>query len=195
MNPLQAAAQIARWLEERGIRHFFIGGIALQHWGEPRLTRDVDVTVLVSAGELGAFVDEVFRHFRPRIPEARDFALQHRVLLLETEEGVPVDLSLGIPGYEEEVWANSIEVEFPGVGKLRLISPEDLIIHKCVAGRPRDREDVEGILIRQRLRLNLQRIRTWLTAFREVIETHDPLLLLEEALRRVQKQREGDKDE
>ena len=44
------------------IRHHwefcFIGGIALQRWGEPRLTRDVDVSLLTGFGKEEPFVDK-----------------------------------------------------------------------------------------------------------------------------------------
>ncbi|GEM_PF-514617 len=166
MNLLQAAADIAEFLENRRVRYFVIGGLALQHWGEPRLTGDVDITVLVAEEELEPFVDAAFLRFSPRISDAQEFALRHRVLLVQARNGVPIDISLGIPGYEEEAFQRAVEVKFPEAGKLRLIGAEDLIIHKCVAGRPRDAEDVEGILIRQRLRLDLSVVREWLTRFR-----------------------------
>lgn len=187
MRPLRAAANIAAWLERRGVHHFFIGGIALQYWGEPRLTHDVDVTVLVVPEGLETFVEETLRRFRPRIPDAPVFARRHRVLLLETDDGVPIDVSLGIPGYEEEAWSHSRVVEFPEIGRLRLCSAEDLIIHKCVAGRARDVEDVERILVRQQMKLDLERIRSWLRAFRDAIEGHDPLALFEQALTRARR--------
>lgn len=187
MNLLRAAAEVARFLEGRGVPYFVIGGLALQHWGEPRMTRDVDITVLVASEELESFVDAVLSRFSPRIPDARGFALQHRVLLIQTQDGVPVDISLGIPGYEEEALKRAVLIDLPEGGKLRLIGPEDLIIHKCVAGRPRDVEDVEGILIRQRLQLDLELIRRWLAEFREVVDTHDPLELFEEALKRARR--------
>lgn len=185
-GPLKAAVRVARWLERQGVRYFLIGGVALQYWGEPRLTHDVDVTVLVAPEEWEAFLKKALKAFRPRTPDALEFARKHRVLLLETVDGVPIDLSLGIPGYEEEVWARSQEVEFPKVGRLRLISAEDLIIYKCVAGRPRDAEDVESILLRQRMQVDIDRIRFWLQAFREVVEGHDPWAIFEAALRRAQ---------
>jgi hypothetical protein len=44
MNALLAtAAEIQNFLKQAGERFFFIGGVALQRWGEPRLTRDVEV--------------------------------------------------------------------------------------------------------------------------------------------------------
>lgn len=186
MSLLDAAAAIARFLEELGIPYGIIGGLALQHWGDVRLTRDVDVTVLVPPEALADFVDALLVRFRPRIPEAREFALRHRVVLVETTEGIPVDISLGIAGYEEEALQRGVPVEFPGAGSLRLLAPADLIIHKCVAGRPRDLEDVQSILLRQRLRVDLALIRRWLAAFRDIVEGHDPLQAFEDALSKAQ---------
>ncbi|MCS7263521.1 MAG: nucleotidyltransferase [Armatimonadetes bacterium] len=191
MNPLKAAMEVAQWLESQGIRYFFIGGIALQYWGETRLTRDVDVTILVEPEQVDAFLQEAFKRFRPRIPNALEFAKQHRVLLVETEDGVPVDISLGTFGYEEEAWKHSKEAEFAGFGRLRLISAEDLIIHKCVAGRPRDAEDVESILVRQKLQVDFERIRFWLSTFREIVDTHDPLIVFETAHQNAQRAMKG----
>ena len=137
MNLLRAAAEIARFLEDQGIPYFIIGGLALQHWGEPRLTRDVDITVLVTYEKLESFVDAVLSGFSPRIPDAREFALRHRVLLVRARNGVPIDISLGIPDYEEKAFERAVEVKFPEVGKLRLISPEDLINPQVCGWSPR----------------------------------------------------------
>ncbi|MFQ6033848.1 MAG: DUF6036 family nucleotidyltransferase [Candidatus Bipolaricaulia bacterium] len=185
MNLLRAAAEVARFLEAQGIPYSVIGGLALQQWGEPRMTRGVDIKVLVASKRMEPFVDAVLSRFSPRVPDAREFALRHRVLLIQTQDGVPIDISLGIPGYEEEALERAVLIDFPEVGRLRLIGPEDLIIHKCVAGRPRDVEDVEGILIRQRLQLDLGLIRGWLGEFRTVVDTHDPAKLFEQALERA----------
>lgn len=192
MNPLRAAAEIGRFLEERGIPYMIIGGLALQHWGEPRLTRDVDLTILVDPDQMPELVQDILKAFSPRIPDAEAFALRHRVLLIQSSEGVPIDLAMGIPGYEEEALQRSVWIEFPEIGRLRMIAPEDLIIHKCVAGRPRDVEDVIGILIRQRLRVDISWIRRWLAAFREAVDSHDPLALFEEALSRAHRASEGE---
>jgi len=188
---LRAAAEVARFLEAQGVPYAVIGGLALQRWGEPRMTRDVDITVLVAPKRMEPFVDAVLSRFSPRVPDAREFALRHRVLLIQTQQGIPIDLSLGIPGYEEEALKRAVLIDFPEVGRLRLIGPEDLIIHKCVAGRPRDMEDVEGILIRQRLQLDLELVRNWLGEFRTVVDTHDPLELFERSLERARRALEG----
>lgn len=192
MTLLSAAAEVTRFLDIHSVPYFIIGGLALQHWGEPRMTRDVDIAVLVAPEELKSFVDAVLERFNARSPDARAFALKHRVVLIQTGQGVPIDISLGIPGYEEEALKRAVRVNFPEVGTLRLIGAEDLIIHKCVAGRPRDLEDVEVILIRQRLNLHLDTVRKWLEAFREVVDSHDPLELFEQILRAAQQALKGE---
>lgn len=186
MNPLQAAVEVAEFLETQGVAYVLLGGLAVQYWGEPRTTRDVDVTVLVPQEHQERFFEGVLARFRPRLPDALDFARRHRVLLVETPQGVPVDISLGIPGYEEEVMRRAVSISFYGLPSLRLISAEDLIIHKCVAGRARDREDIERILIRQRLNLDLAYIRRWLRDFSPLVETHDVQALFEEAVQKAQ---------
>ena len=51
MNPIFAAArEIQDFCRGRGWRSCVIGGLAVQRWGEPRLTRDVDVTLLTGFG-------------------------------------------------------------------------------------------------------------------------------------------------
>lgn len=185
MSVLRAAEEIALFLEKRNVPYVIVGGLAVQYWGEPRTTRDVDVTVMVPADHLEDFLTETLKRFRPRIPVARDFALRHRMLLVESKRGVPIDVSLGIPGYEEEVMKRAVRACFPGIRPLRLISAEDLIIHKCVAGRARDQEDVERILIRQRLHLDLRYVRRWLKEFLPLVDTHNVRDIFEHALTRA----------
>lgn len=48
MNPIFAAAlEVQAFCRERGWRFCFIGGLTVQRWGEPRLTQDVDMTLLM----------------------------------------------------------------------------------------------------------------------------------------------------
>lgn len=41
MTVLSVAAEVAAFLEELDVPYAIIGGLAVQHWGEPRLTHDV----------------------------------------------------------------------------------------------------------------------------------------------------------
>lgn len=149
MKPLlAAAAEIQHFLRGAGERFCFIGGFALQRWGEPRFTRDVDLTLLCPYGAEARSVDRLLGAFASRIPDARDFALRSRVLLLRSQSGIPVDVALGALPYEERCVGRASEFDF-GDGALVTCSAEDLIVLKAFAGRGRDWADIESILVRR----------------------------------------------
>ena len=150
----RAAAELEKLLIEQGWRYCFIGGIALQRWGQPRLTNDVDLTLLTGFGNEAAYVDVLLKHCRPRIPDGRQFAIDHRVLLLQSAEGIPIDVALGGIAFEEQVVARATRYEFLPDMSLLTCSAEDLIILKAFADRPRDWADVETIVARQQLHLD-----------------------------------------
>lgn len=139
------ALAVQEFLAESGWPFCFIGGVALQRWGEPRVTRDLDLTVFTGFGAEEPVVDAVLHRFAGRLPDAKAFALQHRVLLCETAAGVPVDIALGALAFEAEMIERAVEVAFvPGVA-LRICSAEDLLVLKAFADRPRDQADVLSI--------------------------------------------------
>ncbi|KPJ72730.1 MAG: hypothetical protein AMK72_04265 [Planctomycetes bacterium SM23_25] len=150
MNPLfEAAVEVQRFLESRGWSFCFIGGLAVARWGEPRATRDLDVTVLSGFGQEERYVGEVLDHFAPRVADAREFARQSRVVLFRAGNGVPVDMALGGIPFEESMVRRATAFAFaPGVSLLTC-SAEDLIVQKAFADRPRDWADVEGVVVRQ----------------------------------------------
>ena len=105
--------------------------------------------------------------------------------MIYSRDGIPIDMSFGIPGYEEEVLRRTIRYA-PRKGLIiNLIGAEDLIVHKCVAGRARDLEDVENILIHRRMKLDVKYIRKWLGDFAPLIDEHDVLGYFEMALKKA----------
>ena len=102
MNPIFAAAlELQAFCRERKWHFCFIGGVAVQRWGEPRLTVDADLTLLTGFGTEEPFVDALLAAFKSRRVDARDFALRYRVVLLESSNRVPLDISLGAMPFEE----------------------------------------------------------------------------------------------
>jgi len=63
--------------------------------------------------------------------------------------GYPLDISMGLPGYEDEVMRRAALLEIAPDKSVYICSAEDLIIHKAIAGRPQDLRDIEGIVLRQ----------------------------------------------
>jgi hypothetical protein len=155
---LMLARQVQGFLDAHQWRSCVIGGIAVQRWGEPRLTRDVDVTLLTGLGGEEPYVDEVLRHYQSRVPEGRQFALRHRVMLLQGADGTEIDLALGGLPFEANVMERATAFEYyPGM-VLRTCAAEDLVVMKAFAGRELDWGDVKGIVARQGASLNWRTI-------------------------------------
>ncbi|TVM03513.1 MAG: hypothetical protein CV087_04655 [Candidatus Brocadia sp. WS118] len=172
MTPqVKAIMEIHEFLTREGIPYVLIGGIALQWWGEPRFTRDVDVTILVNSRDEEKVIKKMLTCFSPRITDVLEFALKNRICLVKTKDGYEIDISLGIPGYEEEVIKRAVGCKLEKGYVVKICSAEDLIIYKAVAGRHQDLGDIEGIILRQGRRLDINYIRIRLNKFSAMLET------------------------
>lgn len=155
---LDAAFEIQTRLTAGAHPFCFIGGLALLRWGEPRLTRDVDATILCRFGDEEELIDYMLSLFHARLKDAHTFALQNRVLLLSATNGIPIDAALGGLPYEERCIDRSSAFSYSPTRALRTCSAEDLIILKAFASRPQDWVDIHGVLIRQHTHLDWQLI-------------------------------------
>lgn len=144
------AALVQQFIEAQGWDFFFIGGLAVQIWGEPRLTKDIDLTVFTNLSDEKGLIDRVLREYKPKFHDAGEFALSNRVLPVTTANGIGVDFTLaGLADFSEPLSRASYQ-DFGDGTLLKICSPEDLVIMKTLAGRPRDWPDVEAVLIKQR---------------------------------------------
>ena len=159
---IRAAVALQTLCQEQRWRFCIIGGLALQRWGEPRETVDVDLTLLTGFGGEAPFIAVLLEHFDARIENAAEFALTRRVLLLRAKSGVGLDIALGGLPFEESAISRSSVFAFPGDAPLRTCSAEDLIVMKAFAARAKDWMDVEGIITRQTGKLDWRYIRAQL---------------------------------
>lgn len=179
------AAELDALLVERKWRYCFIGGIALQRWGQPRLTNDIDITILTGFGQEAHYIDELLKLYNGRIPDARGFALNNRVLLLVSDDGIPIDAALGGIAFEEQVVLRASRHEFlPGL-TLPTCSAEDLVVLKSFADRSRDWADVETVIVRQQNRLNWDYIFEQLRPLCQVKESLEIITRLEQLRNRL----------
>jgi hypothetical protein len=172
MTPLfEAARDLQAFLNQRAWRFCIIGGVALLRWGQPRFTQDVDVTLLCGFGCEEEFTTPLLAAgYRGRISDAAGFARRNRVLLIESPNGVPIDIALGGLPFEAVVVERSSLFEFEAGCWLLTCSAEDLIILKLFAFRPQDVLDVETVVVRQRGGLDWEYIELHLGPLSEVKE-------------------------
>jgi hypothetical protein len=156
INPIYDAAwDVQSFCLSRGWSLCFIGGVAVQRWGEPRFTQDADLTLLTGVGDEDRFIKPLVEKFETRRSDAAAFARHNRVLLLRADNGIPLDIAFGALEFEQQAIARSSRFAIDGSRYLITCSAEDLIVHKAFASRAGDWQDVERILMRQRGKLDL----------------------------------------
>jgi hypothetical protein len=156
---LRAGEEVQTFCLNQGWRSCVIGGVALQRWGVPRLTQDADLTLLTGFGAEESFADPLLARFAGRRADAREFAILHRVLLIQTDTGVAIDVAFGAVPFEERSVERASRWRWATDHILTTCSAEDLVVHKVFAGRDQDWGDVESVLIRQHSKLDLSLIR------------------------------------
>lgn len=185
LEPLLSTLQaLASWFEREAIPGAIVGGVAASLWGRPRMTRDVDAVVLADAiGWKELLESGAGFGFVPRIEDPLEFAHRTRVLLLRHDpDGIDVDISLGALPFESEMIDRRRIVTIAAVD-IPVVTPEDLIIMKSLARRPRDLGDIESVLDANP-NMDIDRIRRWLRDFSSVLEMPEIHEAFEQLMRR-----------
>lgn len=168
MNSIErVVAQVVDFLELRQVPYMVFGALAVLVWGKPRVTQDVDFKV--EAGDGLELLGACASVFRIRVVDGPRFVAETAVIpILVGETDMPVDLVLASLPYESAAIRRARDTQIGG-RTVKVCSPEDLILHKIVSERPRDLEDVAGIVHRQGEALDRSylepRIRELATAF------------------------------
>lgn len=164
-----------------GVQWYLFGAQAAIAWGSLRLSGDVDVTAVITESEIDAFINTMRRHGFDPIPVDRGYVLQTRLIpFVHRATRVPLDVVLAGPGLEDEFLRRANTVDVKGTS-VPVISVEDLIITKILAGRPTDLQDVRAVLRAQRDSLDVTRIREVLGLLEQALTRGDLLPEFEKA--------------
>ena len=167
IEPLTALQRLLDRFSAQGV---IIGGVATGFLGKPRFTVDLDAMFLASTKDIARILEMAKEEgIEPRTDKLIEFAQKSRVLLLRhTASRANIDISLGVLPFEEEVVERSV-VHNAGLISVRVPTPEDLIIMKAVAHRPKDLLDIQSV-IESHPNLDKKRIKNWIEQFAEVLE-------------------------
>jgi hypothetical protein len=132
-----------------------MGGIAVRAHGLPRPTFDVDFVLAVPRERLGdlftAIEDVGYTvpdHYRSGWVDSVGGMPLFKVRLFLEGRGIDADVFLMENDFQREAMSRRILDEVEGK-PVRLITAEDLILFKLLAGRPRDLLDVKDIVFMQ----------------------------------------------
>jgi len=166
-------------MKKVGLRWYLFGAQAAIIWGSPRLSADVDVTASLDPALLDTFTAAMRHHGFDLLFDDPEFVLRTRVLpFRHATSGLPLDVVLAGPGLEEDFQARAVPVDIEGV-LVPVITAEDLIITKVLAGRAKDIEDVRSVIHEHRASLDIERIRAILRLLEQALGQSDLLPIFE----------------
>jgi len=178
MTALEGAlGALLRFLEERRIPYMIIGGVANLVWGEPRATLDVDASIMVEETAWPALIKDLRQAFRIIPSNPLTFLKELHVLPIEMPDGTRIDLVWATLPYEHKAIARATLEEVAG-HHARVCRPDDLIIHKILSERLKDREDVRAIVRHQLTRLDRRYLTRTLRAIERALGRSDLVSLL-----------------
>ena len=161
---------IALALDRAGVPYMIFGAQAVLLYGEPRITRDIDVTLGVGPDQPGpvlAVISEM--GLRVLVDDPKEFLEQTFVLPAQDASGVRIDFVFSLSQFEQQAIARARIVPLDGV-EVRFVSMEDLIVQKIVAGRPRDLDDAKNV-IRKNPGFDRAFVEDWLGQFDQELDT------------------------
>lgn len=185
--PVELLYALAKVFERRAVKWYLFGAQAVNAYGVPRMTADVDVTAAIPRSDLRSLLSALSRaKFIARVEDIEAFADRTRVLpFFHAPTGMPLDLVLAGDGLEALFLERAQPIDVGGF-EVPVLAIEDLIVAKILAGRARDLEDVRRLLM-ARGDIDCARIAALLVELDELLERADLLPVFERLVLEVEK--------
>jgi predicted nucleotidyltransferase len=155
-DPLQTTlADAAEFLASEGIAYALIGGMAASLRGETRTTADVDLVIDADVSHALNLITRLEQSsFRPLFDKVAEVVERSFILpLRHRTTNIKVDMSLGLSGFEQKLIGRAELLDIAGT-MVSVVTSEDLLVMKILAGRPQDTQDARGIVAAQSDRLD-----------------------------------------
>ena len=147
-------------LEKENASYMIIGGLACGVIGEARLTQDIDVLIAISQDKIKKFLKTAkSKGFHFLISEIKkNMELQGAFKLQYADFHIDFIIA-GMP-FEEEAFSRRRKIKLYNK-KAYFPTPEDLILFKLIASRPKDILDIKAIILRHGKRLDVVYLKKW----------------------------------
>jgi hypothetical protein len=174
---VRSIRRLQQRLREADIPSIVIEGVAVALWGEPRVTRDVDLKILLGRDEADRLLAVLTPDYTPLLPDPRRTLTEQAVLFVQDSTKTRLDLLLADTPYDVQAIQRGQSVEVEPSATICVCSPEDLVIYKLVSTRLRDHEDAASVVRRQGDKLDDRHVLHWLGQFEQAL--NDSTLLAE----------------
>lgn len=138
-------SDLLKIFNDHNVKYLVVGGYAVIQYGEPRLTKDLDVWVSTKKTNASR-VYKALKAFGAPLSDLteQDFSEDGTFYQM----GIPplrVDVLMGLPGVNfDKAWNQRVEVDFDGL-IVPFISRQDLITLKRTSGRLQDAIDADQL--------------------------------------------------
>ncbi len=160
MALLDAYKKIVQFLNSGRYNYIIIGGIAASTLGEPRITADIDVDIVINKNDVPHFLNKATKvGFKVPVKKCIEsvrrrgvfqisFGDYHIVFIIAS-----TDLETRACQRRRVIQLHGIKAFFP--------TPEDLILLKIIPGRDKDLLDAKSIALRHKGKLDTRYLKTW----------------------------------
>ncbi len=161
--------RVSNALRNEDLPFMLIGGQAVLLHGQPRLTEDIDITLGVSPEMLPSVLNACQEADLEILPEDPAVFVGETYVLpaVDPPSSIRLDFIFSDLPYERQAIERAVMVELTDV-PIPFASAEDLILHKLFSGRPRDIEDVQGVIRIRGETLDWDYIELWAGKFSAV---------------------------
>lgn len=152
--------KIVSFLNKEKFEYIIIGGIAAGILGEPRVTGDIDVDILLNRNNITEFLDKARR---------TGFKLDKQKCIKKARQTGVFQINYGV--FHIDFIIASIDLEKEAIKRKRVIrlyglkaffpTPEDLMLLKVIPGRPQDLIDAEKVAVRHKGKLDIKYLKCW----------------------------------
>jgi hypothetical protein len=169
-NYFQSIIVLQAYLQKNGIASIVIGGVAVAAWGEPRVTRDVDLKIQLKRQDADRLLAMLSANYLMLLPDPSEALREQAMLFIQDHLGTRLDLLLADTHYDDAAILRGRELEIEPGTTFRVCSPEDLIIYKLISTRLRDHEDASSVIQRQGDALDDRYVIGWLEQFEKALD-------------------------
>ena len=141
---LESLRVLAAVLDDLCVPFALIGGHAVNAWLEPRVTADVDVTIEANAALLAGIKTRllslgyrVAREHGVSLPSGPDF-----IRWVSCDGALVVEMQVAKTHLQSRVIERAVRRD----GSIPVATPEDLLVLKLIANRPKDQADISGLV-------------------------------------------------
>ena len=162
--------KVVTFLNKGRYKYLIIGGIAAGAIGEPRITADVDIDLIISREDVPIFLDKAkeagFKVIKSRCLDSVERADVFQI----NYEDFHIDFIIASTELETEAFERAMTLKLYGI-KAFFPTPEDLILLKIIPGRDKDLLDAKSIALRHKGKLDTRYLKSWATKLCD--EAHD----------------------